>query len=97
MDEGTAYSITLSDLKVATNNFSKKIGKGSFGSVYYGKMKDGKEIIKKYTLINEGADFPASKTITFTNSQLPEKDLVPLKFHYKESPTINWLPNKLLN
>ena len=63
----------------------------------YPYMKDGKEIIKKYTLINEGADFPASKTITFTNSQLPEKDLVPLKFHYKESPTINWLPNKLLN
>lgn len=47
MDEGTAYYITLSDLKVATNNFSKKIGKGSFGSVYYGKMKDGKEIAVK--------------------------------------------------
>ncbi|KAK2443514.1 putative LRR receptor serine/threonine-protein kinase [Trifolium repens] len=47
MDEGTAYYINLSDLKEATNNFSKKIGKGSFGSVYYGKMKDGKEIAVK--------------------------------------------------
>ncbi|KAL5171175.1 putative LRR receptor-like serine/threonine-protein kinase [Glycine soja] len=47
MDEGTAYYITLSELKEATNNFSKNIGKGSFGSVYYGKMKDGKEVAVK--------------------------------------------------
>ncbi|RDX71808.1 putative LRR receptor-like serine/threonine-protein kinase, partial [Mucuna pruriens] len=47
MDEGTAYYMTLSDLKEATNNFSKKIGKGSFGSVYYGKMQDGKEVAVK--------------------------------------------------
>lgn len=47
MDEGVAYYIALSELEVATNNFSKKIGKGSFGSVYYGKMKDGKEVAVK--------------------------------------------------
>ncbi|TYH25339.1 hypothetical protein ES288_A03G160400v1 [Gossypium darwinii] len=44
LDEGVAYCISLSDLEEATNNFTKKIGKGSFGSVYYGKMKDGKEV-----------------------------------------------------
>ncbi|KAK9277012.1 hypothetical protein L1049_006551 [Liquidambar formosana] len=47
MDEGIAYYITLSELEEATQNFSKKIGKGSFGPVYYGKMKDGKEVAVK--------------------------------------------------
>ncbi|OMO60348.1 hypothetical protein CCACVL1_24217 [Corchorus capsularis] len=47
LDEGVAYYIPLPELEEATNNFTKKIGKGSFGSVYYGKMKDGKEIAVK--------------------------------------------------
>ena len=47
LDEGVAYYISLSELEEATNNFTKKIGNGSFGSVYYGKMKDGKEVAVK--------------------------------------------------
>lgn len=47
VDEGVACGITLSDIEEATKNFSKKIGKGSFGPVYYGKMKDGKEVAVK--------------------------------------------------
>lgn len=46
-DDGIAYYISLSELEEATNNFSKKIGKGSFGSVCYGKMRDGKEVAVK--------------------------------------------------
>lgn len=47
MDEGVAYYIPLPDIEEATNSFSRKIGKGSFGPVYYGKMKDGKEVAVK--------------------------------------------------
>ena len=63
----------------------------------YPAIKEGKEIIKKLTIINEGADFPASKTITFNSNQISNKDVIPFKFYYKDSPTINWIPNKLLN
>lgn len=47
LDEGVAYCIPLSELEESTFNFSRKIGKGSFGSVYYGKLKDGKEVAVK--------------------------------------------------
>ena len=47
MDEGVAYYIPIPEIEEATKNFSKKIGKGSFGPVYYGKMIDGKEIAVK--------------------------------------------------
>lgn len=47
MDEGIAYYIPLNEIEEATNSFSTKIGQGSFGPVYYGKMKDGKEIAVK--------------------------------------------------
>ena len=44
LDEGVAYFISLPILEGATDNFSKRAGKGSFGSVYCGRMKDGKEV-----------------------------------------------------
>ncbi|XP_071690581.1 probable LRR receptor-like serine/threonine-protein kinase At1g67720 [Rutidosis leptorrhynchoides] len=40
-------SFTLSELRHATKNFEKKIGSGGFGTVYYGKLNDGKEIAVK--------------------------------------------------
>ena len=42
-----AYYISLAEIEEGTCNFSKKIGEGSFGPVYYGKMKEGKEVAVK--------------------------------------------------
>ncbi|XP_076921368.1 putative LRR receptor-like serine/threonine-protein kinase At1g67720 [Bidens hawaiensis] len=42
-----AQCFTLSELRTATDNFQKKVGSGGFGTVYYGKLTDGKEIAVK--------------------------------------------------
>ncbi|KAF3661444.1 hypothetical protein FXO38_11686 [Capsicum annuum] len=42
-----AQCFTLADLEKATKDFEKKVGSGGFGVVYYGKLKDGKEIVVK--------------------------------------------------
>lgn len=42
-----AHCFTLAELEEATRNFEKKVGSGGFGVVYYGKLKDGKEIAVK--------------------------------------------------
>ena len=60
--------------------------------------KDGKETIKNLEIIKSGdIILPSSKTITFTNTQLPNKDIILLKFYYIEDHNIDWLPNKLLS
>ncbi|EXC16282.1 putative LRR receptor-like serine/threonine-protein kinase [Morus notabilis] len=47
-----AHCFTFTEIENATNNFEKKIGSGGFGVVYYGKLKDGKEIAVKVTLLS---------------------------------------------
>ncbi|GLT47907.1 hypothetical protein SLA2020_215610 [Shorea laevis] len=42
-----AHCFAFSEIEDATSNFEKKIGFGGFGVVYYGKLKDGKEIAVK--------------------------------------------------
>ncbi|GLT89693.1 hypothetical protein SLE2022_076690 [Rubroshorea leprosula] len=42
-----AHCFAFSEIENATSNFEKKIGSGGFGVVYYGKLKDGKEIAVK--------------------------------------------------
>lgn len=78
MDEGVAYYIALSELEVATNNFSKKIGKGSFGSVYYGKMKDGKEVAVKVMADSSTDGTQQFFTEVALLSRIHHRNLVPL-------------------
>ncbi|KAJ6431036.1 hypothetical protein OIU84_018522 [Salix udensis] len=78
MDEGVSYYIPLSDLEEATNKFSKKIGRGSFGTVYYGQMKDGKEVAVKIM-----GDSTTNMTQQFVTevallSRIHHRNLVPL-------------------
>ncbi|KAL5826957.1 hypothetical protein ACOSQ3_018803 [Xanthoceras sorbifolium] len=78
MDEGVAYYIPLSELEEATNYFSKEIGKGSFGSVYYGKMKDGKEVAVK--IMADSSSHRAKQFVTEVAllSRIHHRNLVPL-------------------
>lgn len=40
-------SFTLREIRIASKNFSKKIGEGGFGPVFYGKLVAGQEIAIK--------------------------------------------------
>ncbi|XP_059073366.1 LEAF RUST 10 DISEASE-RESISTANCE LOCUS RECEPTOR-LIKE PROTEIN KINASE-like 1.3 [Cryptomeria japonica] len=40
-------SFSIEELRTVTQNFSQEIGKGGFGTVFYGKLLDGKEIAVK--------------------------------------------------
>ncbi|KAJ3684037.1 hypothetical protein LUZ61_013201 [Rhynchospora tenuis] len=47
LDTEPAHRFELSEIENATENFEKVIGKGGFGSVYFGKLDDGREIAVK--------------------------------------------------
>ncbi|KAL6998256.1 DNA helicase [Sarracenia purpurea var. burkii] len=47
-----AHCFTLSEIEDATRKFERKVGSGGFGVVYYGKLKDGKEIAVKVLTSN---------------------------------------------
>lgn len=43
----SAKVFSYKEIKVATNNFKEVIGRGSFGSVYLGKLPEGKLVAVK--------------------------------------------------
>ncbi|KAJ4849206.1 hypothetical protein Tsubulata_025969 [Turnera subulata] len=47
-----AHCFAYSEIEDATKKFEKKIGSGGFGVVYYGQMKDGREIAVKVLTSN---------------------------------------------
>lgn len=48
----STHCFTLLEIKEWTAEFEKGIGSGGYGVVYYGKMKDGKEIAVKVLTSN---------------------------------------------
>ncbi|KAE8668175.1 G-type lectin S-receptor-like serine/threonine-protein kinase [Hibiscus syriacus] len=53
--KGSLVAFEYRDLEKATKNFSEKLGKGGFGSVYKGTLPDGSIIaVKKLESINQG-------------------------------------------
>ncbi|KNA22416.1 hypothetical protein SOVF_034170 [Spinacia oleracea] len=47
-----AHCFTFKELEEATKEFERKIGSGGYGVVYYGKLKDGREIAVKVLTSN---------------------------------------------
>ncbi|CAH1414900.1 unnamed protein product [Lactuca virosa] len=78
MDEGVSYYFSLAEIEAATNGFSKKIGKGSFGPVYYGKMKDGKEVAVKMMADSSSHGTQQFVTEVALLSRIHHRNLVPL-------------------
>ncbi|CAA7058322.1 unnamed protein product [Microthlaspi erraticum] len=85
LDEGVAYFIPLLVLEEATDNFSKRVGKGSFGSVYYGRMKDGKEVAVKITADPSSHLNRQFVTEVALLSRIHHRNLVPLIGYCEEA------------
>ncbi|KAK2972202.1 hypothetical protein RJ640_030747, partial [Escallonia rubra] len=84
MDEGVAYHIPLNDIEEATKNFTKNIGKGSFGPVYYGKMKDGKEVAVKIMADSSSHGNKQFATEVSLLSRIHHRNLVPLIGYFED-------------
>lgn len=84
-EDGVACYISLSDIEAATMKFSKSIGKGSFGVVYYGKMKDGKEVAVK--IIADPTSQGTKQFLTEVSllSRIHHRNLVPLIGYCEEA------------
>ncbi|URE10478.1 G-type lectin S-receptor-like serine threonine-protein kinase SD2-5-like [Musa troglodytarum] len=51
---GMPTRFTFEDLKLATENFSKKLGEGGFGTVYQGKIGDEEVAVKRLDGVGQG-------------------------------------------
>lgn len=85
MEDGVACCIKLSEIEAATMKFSKNIGKGSFGIVYYGRMKDGKEVAVK--IIGDPTSQGTKQFLTEVSllSRIHHRNLVPLIGYCEEA------------
>ncbi|GLJ05374.1 hypothetical protein SUGI_0017040 [Cryptomeria japonica] len=64
-----SHSFSLVEMMRATQNLSQKIGEGGFGSVYFGKLQDGKDVAVKLlsSTSKQGAtEFLNERKVTYT-------------------------------
>lgn len=86
MQNWTAATVfSCKEIKAATNNFKRVIGHGSFGSVYHGKLSNGKEVAVKvrYDKTQLGADSFINEVSLL--SQIRHQNLVCLEGFCQES------------
>nr|GMD25170.1 probable LRR receptor-like serine/threonine-protein kinase At5g48740 [Ipomoea batatas] len=80
-----AKVFSYKEIKTATNNFKEVIGRGSFGSVYLGKLPDGKQVAVKvrFDKTQLGADSFINEVCLL--SQIRHQNLVSLEGFCQES------------
>lgn len=67
-----AKVFSYQEVKAATNKFKEVIGRGSFGSVYLGKLPDGKSVAVKVRFDKSqlGADSFINEVLHLNNSSV---------------------------
>ena len=62
-------AFTLEEMMEATNSFSRKIGQRGFGSVFFGKLKEGTEIaVKVLTFFSQQGVHQFQNEVNYSNS-----------------------------
>ncbi|KAH9312395.1 hypothetical protein KI387_027430, partial [Taxus chinensis] len=81
----TSKRFSFKEIKAATNSFKDTIGRGSFGSVYLGKLRDGKRVAVKVRF--DPSQLAADSFINevFLLSQVHHQNLVTLEGFCQES------------
>ena len=65
----TQYYPVPEEMMEATNNFSRKIGQGGFGSVFFGKLHEGTEIaVKVLTFFSQQGVHQFQNEANYSNS-----------------------------
>ncbi|XP_076910132.1 cysteine-rich receptor-like protein kinase 10 [Bidens hawaiensis] len=103
IDIGSPESLryNFSTIKDATNDFSKEIGVGGFGPVYWGKLGDGREVAVKRLSEDSGQGELEFKNEVLLVAKLQHNNLVRLLgFSIEESERLliyEYLPNASLD
>ncbi|KAL2623111.1 hypothetical protein R1flu_003316 [Riccia fluitans] len=74
----SAKAFSIKEIKTMTENFKQPVGKGGFGSVYYGKLPNGKEVAVKVKAADSKQGVKEFLNEVQLLSRVHHKNLVPL-------------------